>query len=151
MADSLFVGTIAASAPDYGVVLVSRGHTTLGLGDLVIAHLPYSDGQFGAVPKIAFPTGTDVLCWQNESSSHLAYVLGAANKMISDKEEYTGGNLLYHIDKFLTGDLRAFEDMLIGLIVSTEPISGTTPKGLTETFFRGTSTLWTGRDWPGCT
>jgi hypothetical protein len=116
MADSLFVGTIAASAPDYGVVLVSRGHTTIGLGDLVIAHLPYSDGQFGAVPKIAFPTGTDVLCWQNESSSHLAYVLGAANKMISDNEEYTGGNLLYHIDKFLTGDARAFEDMLNGLI-----------------------------------
>ena len=101
MAESTFVGTIAASAPDYGIVLVYRSDTTPALSDLIIAHLPYGDGQFGASPRAAFHTGMDVLCWQNDSSSHLAYVLGPANKQIGDRTEPTGGTLLYHIDKFM--------------------------------------------------
>ena len=116
MAESTFVGTIAASAPDYGIVLVYRSDTTPALSDLIIAHLPYGDGQFGASPMAAFHTGMDVLCWQNDSSSHLAYVLGPANKQIGDRTDPTGGTLLYHIDKFMSGDTRSFEDMLNGLI-----------------------------------
>ena len=119
MSASTFVGTILASAPDFGVALVFKSFSTPALTDLVIARFPYGDSRYGAIPHTAYPTGTSVVCRMIERSSRLAHIIGPANDTTSDREEGNLGKSFYNVDPFTTGDAKTPITVLDSLLSST--------------------------------
>jgi len=119
MEGSTFLGTILASAPDYGIALVAKAHATPAITDVVIARLAYSDSEFGAVPKEAYPTGASVICRMADGSSTLAYVISIANELKADIGEGTLNHLFYNVDSFTTGDAKTPTILLDSLLERT--------------------------------
>ena len=107
MSKSVFLGTILASAPDYGVALVFKAYSTPAISDTIIARFPHSDSEYGAVPEAYYATGSSVVCRMMSGSTHLAYIIGPANELEADLREGTLSNAFYNADEFTTGDAKA--------------------------------------------
>ena len=105
MGNAVFIGTIQASAPEFGIAMVgTRYGGPKGSGNTLIGFLPISDSVFGADKKWAPVPSESVLCVMDPTASCRCYIIGPANATMPDPLIGNGGRISYLFDKFTASD-----------------------------------------------
>lgn len=113
---NVFVATVLVTSPAQGVAIVVETGGSPTTKPLILAHLPYSDGNAGASPLPGIEEGTAVVCVRHINSSSKAYILGPANHSTADLYDTQEARAFYHVENYSEADSRVIYDMVDQLL-----------------------------------
>ena len=113
---NVFVATVLVTSPAQGVALVVETGGSATTKPLILAHLPFSDGNAGAAPLPGIEEGTAVICVRHINTSAKAYILGPANNATADLYDSQEAHAFYHVEDYSEADDHLIYNMVDQLL-----------------------------------